>query len=100
MKDKLYQFLTSITGVSMITGTTLLAAKKYNLAYAVFAALALGSIGVLWERYSRKTGSALDLRVLVKKEKLDKEEMEFLLTHLPYPFLAGLSYYLSNKKKK
>ncbi|OGY25016.1 MAG: hypothetical protein A2Y57_02505 [Candidatus Woykebacteria bacterium RBG_13_40_7b] len=98
MKDKLYQFLTSITGVSTLTGTALLATKRYNLATAVFAALALGSVGVLWERYSRKAGSALDLKVFLKKERIDKEEMGFLLTHLPYSFLAGLSYYLANKK--
>ena len=98
MKDKLYQFLTSITGVSTLTGTALLATKRYNLATAVFAALALGSFGVLWERYSRKSGSALDLKVFLKKEGIDKEEMEFLVAHLPYPFLAGRSYYLAKKE--
>ena len=100
MRFDLVQFLTSITGLSSITAGSLLAARRYNLAAAVFTALAIGSVGVLWERYSRKSGSSLDLRTFSKKRLPDQEELEFIVAHSPYPFLAAAAYFLAKKKSQ
>ena len=98
MRFNWIEFLTSITGVSTITAVSLLAAKKYDLAAAVFAALTIGAVGVFWERYSQRSGSPLNLKVIMKKRLLDKDEIEFIITHSPYPFLAAATYLLAKRK--
>jgi hypothetical protein len=98
MRFDLVQFLTSITGVSSITAVSLLAVKKYDLAAVVFTALTIGAVGVLWERYSRKAGTPLDLRALTKNRLPDQEDLEFIITHSPYPFLAAATYLLAKRK--
>jgi hypothetical protein len=92
------QFLNSITGLSALTGASLLITRRYNLAAAIFAALALGSTGVAWDRYSTKSGAPLDIRVFGKKRLPDQDEMDFIVTHLPYAFLAVACYYLGKNQ--
>jgi hypothetical protein len=98
MRFDFVNFLTSVTGVSSITATSLLVAKKYDLATVVFTALTIGSLGVLWERYSRKSGAPLDLKVFSKKILPEREETEFMVTHAPYVILATISYLLARRK--
>lgn len=94
------QFLNSITGVSALGALSLLAARKFNLAAILFGALAAGSVGVAWDRYSTKSGSALDIRVIKKRRRPDDGELAFILTHAPYAFLAVLSYLLGQRLSK
>jgi len=98
MRFNISQFITSVTGLSTIAGTSLLLTRKYDWAAIVFTVLTIGSLGVIWERYSRKAGAPLDIKVFLKKSLPEKEELEFIITHSPYPFLAGATYLLSKKK--
>lgn len=101
MKFNVLQFTNSMTGVSAIVGATLIVAKRYDLAAAVFIALSIGSAGVLWERYSRRVGSHMSLKAFLRKEKPVWEgEVDFLVNHLPYATLAAVSYFLAKRKVK
>jgi hypothetical protein len=100
MRFSTSEFITSITGISTITGASLLAIRKYDLAALVFTFLTVGSLGVIWERYSRKAGSPLDLKVLTKKALPEKDEIDFILIHSPYPFLAAAAYILAKRRLK
>ncbi len=93
-------FLNSITGLSAITGVTLVLLRRYELAAAIFAALVAGSVGVSWDRYSTKAGSPLQISSFKKKRSLDEDEISFITTHAPYVFLAAISYLLSRKTSK
>jgi len=99
MKEKTIEFFSSITGISTITATTLLATKKYDLAAILFTALSLGAIGVLWERYSRKAGAPLNITAFAKKGIPDKDELEFLAVHFPQIILAATAYLLAKRKQ-
>lgn len=99
MKFDPVKYVNSITGVSTIVGATLFATRKYDLATALFIALSIGSTGVLWERYSRRVGSHMNLKAFLSKEKpVWNGELDFLVNHLPYPSLAAISYFLSKKQ--
>jgi hypothetical protein len=100
MKEKTIEFLSSITGISTITAATLLATKKYDLAAILFAALSLGVVGVLWERYSRKAGAPLNIKAFAKKGIPDKDEVEFLAVHSPQIILAATAYFLSKRNRQ
>ncbi|HSX57957.1 MAG TPA: hypothetical protein VLE47_01635 [Candidatus Saccharimonadales bacterium] len=93
-------FINSITAWTAIVGMSLLLLRQFRLASLVFAALSLGSAGVVWDRYSTKSGSSMDIRVFKKRRVPDESEMEFIVGHLPYLFLAAASYYAEQKLKK
>jgi hypothetical protein len=101
MKFNAIQFVNSITGLSAITGATLIATKRYDIATILFAALSIGSAGIIWERYSKRVGSHLSLKALASKEKPTWEgELDFATCHLPYPVMAALAYFLSKRYGK
>ncbi len=92
--------MNSITAWTALAGVSLLLFRQFRLASLVFAALTLGSLGVVWERYSAKSGSALDIRVFKKKRLPDDGELEFIVGHLPYLLLAAASHYLGSRPEK
>jgi hypothetical protein len=92
-------FINSITGLSALASLSLLAARRYDVAAALLAALTVGSAGVAWDRYSTKSGSPLDIRVLRGRRRPDSDELHFIVTHLPYAFLALFSYAAARKIK-
>ena len=98
MRFNISQFITSVTGISTIAGVSLLATRKYDLAAIVFTMLSVGAAGIIWERYSRNAGSALDLKVFTRKTMPEKDDIDFMLTHSPYPFLALVSYVLAKRR--
>jgi hypothetical protein len=91
------QFINSVTGITAIAGASLLLARRFDLAALVFGALALGSFGVAWDRYSTKSGLALDIRAFRQKRLPDEDELEFIATHAPYAVLS-LASYLAGRK--
>lgn len=91
------QFVNSITGITALTGASLLLLRKFDLAALLFGSLALGSFGVAWDRYTTKSGWALDIRAFRKKRLPDEEELEFILTHVPYAVLSVASYFAGRK---
>jgi hypothetical protein len=98
MRFDFFEYLTSVTGITSLAAASLLVTKKYDLAAVTFTALSLGAAGVLWERYSRKAGAPLDLKVFSKRRLPEQEEIDFILSHSPFPFLAVLSYLLARKR--
>ncbi|MEX0617264.1 MAG: hypothetical protein WD231_05725 [Candidatus Woykebacteria bacterium] len=101
MKFNHAQFINSITGVSTAAGVLLLMYKRYDLAALAFTLLSAGAAGVLWERYTSRSGHPLSLKALTTKRLPERNgEIDFALTHLPYPTLAAISFFLAKRKAR
>lgn len=93
-------YMNSVTGLSALTGVGLVFLKRFDLAALAFGALAIGAAGVAWDRYSTKSGAALDIRSFQKLRLPDEEETGFIVSHVPYVFFAVVSLYADRKLRK
>lgn len=84
------QLADTLTGWMYVVGITLFLLRRPRMSGAVLLALGAGSLGILWDRFSTRSGAPRRIRSVLKPTRFPADDVSFAVSHIPAAIAGAL----------